>query len=71
MGNGIDGGKLMELKSCPFCGSKKVGVAETSIGNYQNIFFLARCDECGARTKLFRDRDKAEEAWNMRADNVR
>ena len=61
---------MMELKPCPFCGSEKVGVAETAIGNYQNIFFLARCDECGARTTLFRDGDKAEEAWNRRAGNV-
>lgn len=56
----------MPLKPCPFCGSKKTGVAETALGNYANIFFLAVCDECGARTKLFRDGDKAADAWNRR-----
>ena len=58
-----------ELKSCPFCGSENVGVAETALGNYMNIFFFAICDECGARTKLFHDGDKAEEAWNRRAED--
>jgi Lar family restriction alleviation protein len=57
----------MDLKPCPFCGNREVGVSETAIGNYQNIFFLVRCDKCGARTTLFRDGDKAEEAWNRRA----
>lgn len=56
----------MATISCPFCGSENTGVYEKPIGNYENIFFLGGCDDCGARTALFRDRDKAEEAWNRR-----
>jgi Lar family restriction alleviation protein len=59
---------MSELKPCPFCGSKEVGVVETAYGNYANIFYFAHCSDCGARTKSFRDGDDAEEAWNRRAD---
>lgn len=59
----------MELKPCPFCGSKDVGVGKTAYGNYANIFFFAVCDKCGSRTKSFRNGDDAENAWNRRADN--
>ena len=58
---------MSELKPCPFCGSERVGVAETAYGNYMNIWFFTVCDECGARSKAFRDGDKASDAWNRRA----
>lgn len=50
-------------------GTNKTRISKLKMNEkYQNIFFLAKCDECGARTKLFRDGDKAEEAWNRRYD---
>ena len=59
----------MELKPCPFCGGDQIGVVETAYGNYMNIFYFAHCDNCGCRTKLFREGDDAEEAWNRRVND--
>lgn len=60
---------MAELKPCPFCGSENVFVGERPIGNYENIFYFVKCDDCYCQTSSFRKADKAIEAWNRRADN--
>ena len=60
---------MTDLKPCPFCGSKNL--SHFNDGYFIQIF----CNACGARTGLFvesdSERDKAVEAWNMRAESVK
>ena len=60
--------KDIELKPCPFCGSKSVWVAD-NILDYLFIGYNVHCNGCGAETRYTKDRDKAIERWNRRAEN--
>lgn len=59
---------MVELKPCPFCGCRDICIRETPIGNYQNIFYIAICHDCGAKTNYFRLAVEAKAAWNRRAE---
>ena len=50
----------VELKPCPFCGSKDVTVYELYPISY------ARCRVCGAEGSLRDSHDEAAAAWNSR-----
>ena len=59
---------MTDLKPCPFCGSKNLSCFND--GYLIQIF----CNACGARTGLHQHDpkcDKAVEAWNRRAENVK
>ena len=53
----------MELKPCPFCGSKKIVVKN---GKYA---WWVKCDDCGTEGAIKLKKAVAIEAWNRRADN--
>lgn len=52
----------VELKPCPFCGSKDVTVYELYPSSY------ARCRVCGAEGSLRDSHDEAVAAWNRRTN---
>ena len=65
---GCEHRKDIVLKPCPFCGSKSVWVAD-NILDYMFIGYNVHCNGCGAETRYTKDRDKAIERWNRRAEN--
>jgi Lar family restriction alleviation protein len=52
----------MELKPCPFCGSKKVKLIESLVAK------SVSCYDCGGSGAYNVDKLKAIKAWNTRAD---
>lgn len=50
----------MELKPCPFCGSKKIVVKN---GKYA---WWVKCDDCGTEGAIKLKKAVAIEAWNRR-----
>ena len=58
-----------DLKPCPFCGSKDVGVYEDIYGNYANILKCVLCRTCNCRTSARRNENEVVEAWNRRAED--
>ena len=72
---GNDGGKLMELKPCPFCGSKNVGLRPGVMWNG-----AVHCDDCSADVVFdavrlifqgdYNWEDAVTAGWNRRADDV-
>lgn len=58
----------MELKPCPFCTSKNVGLVDSITNFYVPVFYVI-CFDCQCRGASKRDKEKAIEAWNRRADN--
>ena len=59
---------MEDLKPCPFCGCRDTRLRETAIGNYENIFYIVICHDCGATTNYFRLADEAKAAWNRRTE---
>lgn len=55
---------MPELKPCPFCGSTNAIERETV--TYQ---WVCLCDNCGASTAVYDEKDEAIEAWNRRVEN--
>lgn len=54
------------LKSCPFCGSRKVTIIERSFFNFVNNYGV-ECDYCNAQTyQFFESKKDAIKAWNRR-----
>ena len=57
--------KQTELRPCPFCG----GAARLVGDPQEDGDCIVICDECGATSGYFYDRDKAVSAWNRRVDD--
>ena len=49
------------LKSCPFCGN--IGIAHDAVWKKHVTY----CNKCYAATNNYKNRSKADEAWNMRS----
>lgn len=58
---------MKELKSCPFCGHKKIHLCEPHEGQ---TIYTAECKKCGASTDIFYTRTEAIEAWNTRTEKT-
>lgn len=65
---------MIELKSCPFCGSTAVIIRSFSLGRYKyRQKYYVVCSTafgCGGRTSTFDTEQDAAEAWNRRDDTV-
>lgn len=59
---------MTELKPCPFCGGKNAWVAENRMDDLF-IGYNVHCNGCGVETNYTKDKDKAIESWNRRAEN--
>ena len=57
-----------DLMCCPFCGSK--GAACIGSTNRGTVFYLIRCTnlQCEIKTKRYRTRMEAKDAWNRRVE---
>ena len=67
MENGIDGGKLMEFETCPFCGSDRVYYTEMEEQNYtDHVEGFIWCHGCNFTSDVFLDPEIAAEKWNRR-----
>lgn len=62
----------VELKPCPFCGSKYPTVCKTQPKDGWRPFYYVLCDYgnggCGASGQWNHEEGDAIEAWNRRAD---
>lgn len=61
----------MNLKPCPFCGSKWTQVRWIGWVDKASAYssgYRGECSDCGAMTRSFIRREYAEEAWNRRAE---
>lgn len=63
------GVRVIELKPCPFCGSKDVGFGTElpQFGGDALRFVICNC--CGSRTKICRSKKDAEDIWNRREND--
>jgi Lar family restriction alleviation protein len=59
------GSDTIELKNCPFCGSKDIGVFQTF---YPGGWVVA-CDDCHTETGQLNTKDEAVKFWNHREDD--
>lgn len=55
---------MIELKPCPFCGSKNIKIYDTP--GTLSTFRYAECNVCGCRIGNYPGRELAEKAWNKR-----
>lgn len=64
----------MELKPCPFCGSKGVAMTYSTEREGLSLYTAAyvRCCSCGCRTNSYIDYGEyaATKAWNRRTDDA-
>jgi Lar family restriction alleviation protein len=56
---------MSELKPCPFCGSKYLGIIAPVEKAYQ-----VQCGDCYASASVEQTKKKAIAAWNRRAKNA-
>ena len=54
---------MTDLKPCPFCGEKIIGLHGVGYA------IFVQCPFCGATFPMFDTVEEAIEAWNRRADN--
>ncbi|AWK42624.1 MULTISPECIES: Lar family restriction alleviation protein [Photorhabdus] len=66
---------MKEIKPCPFCGSKDVGVFRQYEDDCPYRSSIVRCFNCDAQTAQFinddirRQHEMAIKAWNKRVNN--
>lgn len=58
---------MSELKPCPFCGEEEIE-RDTEMC-YGGMHYGVFCSNCGASTDLYTSVERAEEAWNRRAED--
>lgn len=59
------------LKPCPFCGSRSVGVCYNGEGRRRHDHdYAAECDTCGAAAPYRTTRGEAAVVWNQRATGL-
>lgn len=60
---------MTELKPCPFCGNRKIGIYDTCSSKFTKSYKTVECQQCGA---IMFDSDEKHslndviEAWNRR-----
>lgn len=59
-------GELKTLDSCPFCGSADLKMGAHYFENSDNWCYWIECCVCGCRTKAFKNKSDAKNAWNRR-----
>ena len=68
----MDGGKILELKPCPFCGTTPSKLTEHRSGGIGNPLYSVKCEcsECRIKpsTGMCQPATKAVEVWNRRVD---
>jgi hypothetical protein len=57
---------IEKIKSCPFCGGKKIWVCRTN----ENACWI-RCDKCWGETESASDRKTAIKNWNRERIRIR
>ena len=59
--------ETVELKRCPFCNG------EAKFEKYANVVWKVKCTQCPCDMGRlwFKDKRKAKQAWNRRADDER
>lgn len=60
----------MELKPCPFCGSRDVEMFDAGGDPYSFSMLYVHCNNCNADSKMCDSIDDAVAAWNRRAIDV-
>lgn len=63
----------IELKPCPFCGSKWVQARYINHPfDVHHVYggYRGECADCGVTTKAYKTRAEAVAAWNMRYSEV-
>ena len=60
---------MAELKPCPFCDSRDVGVGFKLPEFGKELTHFVVCNTCGSRTANFRRKDNAVTIWNGRAED--
>lgn len=58
---------MTELKPCPFCGGKEVGLVD-HISPQGNKNYTVICVSCGASVNNYDKPQQAIRKWNMRAN---
>jgi Lar family restriction alleviation protein len=62
---------MEEIKPCPFCGFEKIGCYSESGGDYAPDGYFYSCDKCDAQAVSELTTEKALEAWNKRAVDLK
>lgn len=55
---------MTELRECPFCGSKKIGIYEWAMYDW-----VAQCDYCHSSGMYAATPEDAAKAWNTRKED--
>lgn len=58
---------MNELKPCPFCGGEAQILVQTM---FDDVFFGAKCNNCGAEAAAKNTEAEAIAAWNTRAEQT-
>ena len=62
---------MAELKPCPFCGNRDVGISGVLPQFGEEMHYKVICFNCNAQTRVCAKRDNAIKAWNRRAEDGR
>lgn len=60
---------MAELKPCPFCGSRDVGIGFERLQFGEKVRRFIICNKCGGRTRHFTNSHGATDAWNRRSES--
>lgn len=63
------GERVIELKPCPFCGSKDVGFGTELPQFGGDVLQFVICNCCGSRTRSSKRKNVVENIWNWREND--